>query len=299
MIKTPTVFILGAGASKPFKYPTGKDLVAAICQNITNSNINSDTIRTYAINSIKPSELKRFAHSLSYSGKSSVDAFLEHRTEFIEIGKLAIAQELIKYEDEAVLFQTGDWYQYLYDKLNTSFEAFDNNNISIITFNYDRSFEHYLFTALKHSYGKSDKECADKIKNIPIIHLHGQLGKLPWQDEKGREYANQKDDIGACHTAAAGIRIIHENITGDDAFSQAHILLKRAGRIYFLGFGYNETNIKRLYLPSHIKSHGTAFGLEDAERKMVQAVCRENGHDIILDPSPVLQFLRSKVRFDI
>jgi hypothetical protein len=46
-------------------------------------------------------------------------------------------------------------------------------------FNYDRSLEHFLFTALKYSSGKSDDECAGKLKTIPIIHLHGDLGALP------------------------------------------------------------------------------------------------------------------------
>jgi len=67
-------------------------------------------------------------------------------------------------EDKVVMFERGDWYQYFCDKLNTSFEEFDQNKISIITFNYDRSLEHSLFTALKNSYGKNDRDCALKLK---------------------------------------------------------------------------------------------------------------------------------------
>ena len=33
----------------------------------------------------------------------------------------------------------GDWYEYLSGKLNSSFEEFGENKLSIITFNYDRS----------------------------------------------------------------------------------------------------------------------------------------------------------------
>lgn len=295
MIKEPTVFILGAGASKPFKFPTGIELVNAIRQNVTSQN--DDTLRLYTANSIKPSELKKFAHALLYSGKDSIDQFLEHRTEFIEIGKLAIAQELIKYEDESILFRTGDWYRYIFGKLNASFETFDENKISVVTFNYDRSFEQYLFTALKNSYGKNDDECAEKIKNIPIIHVHGQLGKLPWQDKHGRVYKDQHLDLDACSAAAAGIKIIHED-EDYDAFRQAQVLLRRAKNIYFLGFGYNKTNVKRLSLPRDSSSKGTAFGLEDAEKASIQALLLNHyNHTIYLDPSPVLHFLRSKVSF--
>lgn len=93
-----------------------------------------------------------------------------------------MAQVLMCCEDNVVMFERGDWYQYFCDKLNTSFEEFDQNKISIITFNYDRSLEHSLFTALKNSYAKNDRDCASKLKNIPIVHVYGQLGYLPWQD---------------------------------------------------------------------------------------------------------------------
>jgi hypothetical protein len=35
----------------------------------------------------------------------------------------------------------------MYDKMNTSFGEFGTNTLSITTFNYDRSVEHFLFTA--------------------------------------------------------------------------------------------------------------------------------------------------------
>ena len=125
-------------------------------------------------------DIEKFREALLFSGKNSIDSFLEHRKEFIPIGKTAIAQELIKYEDPTQLFKVGDWYQYFYNLLNASFEHFGNNKISIITFNYDRSLDHYLFTALHNSYGKTEEECVSVMENIPIIHVHGQLGMLPW-----------------------------------------------------------------------------------------------------------------------
>jgi hypothetical protein len=175
MIKIPTVFIVGAGASKPYGFPIGRELVTLICNNLINDQSRYFK-QLYDLERYNRSDILGFRNQLLYSGKGSVDAFLEHRKDCIQIGKYAIAQVLIEFEDSQQLFVKGDWYQYLYEKLNTSFEEFDQNKIGIITFNYDRSIEHYLFTALKNSYGKSDEECASKNKNIPIIHVHGQLG---------------------------------------------------------------------------------------------------------------------------
>ena len=88
MISVPTVLVLGAGASKPYKYPLGQELVTNICDNL--SRRNSDQCKTMQ-NCFNWNEINSFRKSLLFSGKNSVDGFLEHRKEFIDIGKTAIA----------------------------------------------------------------------------------------------------------------------------------------------------------------------------------------------------------------
>ena len=145
--------------------------------------------------------------------------------------------------------------------------------MSFLTFNYDRSFDQYLFASIKNSYGISNEECKSLLlENIPIIHLHGQVGKLPWQvkGNKGKPYDKtfsalslikdrsvSKDNYSAYdreravlyirHEISGQITIIHENeLDNDPAFKDAYKLLKDAERIYFLGFGYNNENLRRL-----------------------------------------------------
>ena len=302
MIKIPTVFIVGAGASKPYGFPIGRELVTLICNNLINDQSRYFK-QLYDLEHYNRSDILGFRNQLLYSGKGSVDAFLEHRKNCIQIGKYAIAQVLIEFEDSQKLFVKGDWYQYLYEKLNTSFEEFDQNKIGIITFNYDRSIEHYLFKALKNSYGKSDEECASKIKNIPIIHVHGQLGYLPWQDKPAREYKREsRDVINAISIAASGIRIIHEdiNVNEDELFIAAHSLLRGAERIYFLGFGYNETNVKRLSIPRGKFLQGTSYNLENAEIQDVNRIFQPYGYNNILvgdKNKDSLLFIRSFILF--
>src|SRR5258708_38955318 len=92
---------------------------------------------------------------------------------------MAIA--LIQCENEPHLFKRDgkSWYEYLFNQLNTQFEDFGRNQLKILTFNYDRSLEHFLFTALKNASGTSVGDCAGKLKTMQIIHLHGDLGPLP------------------------------------------------------------------------------------------------------------------------
>src|SRR5437867_12491061 len=87
-----------------------------------------------------------FAKKLQQSGARSIDAFLEsNREPYIRIGKRAIASILLRSERVAMLYQPidgDDWYGYLWNHMKTGCTAktFTENRVSIVNFNYDRSF---------------------------------------------------------------------------------------------------------------------------------------------------------------
>ncbi|MGA3283396.1 MAG: hypothetical protein ABSD57_02905 [Verrucomicrobiota bacterium] len=195
----------------------------------------------------------------------------------------------------------ASWYEYLFNQLDVSFEDFNQNQLRILTFNYDRSLEHFLFTALKNSSGKSEDECAEKLKSIPIIHLHGDLGALPHTgNDLARPY-NTDTTAMALNIATKRIKIIHEGIANEPQFQQAQIILSKSEVICFLGFGYHPLNMERLGAencrigPLASKQIiGSSFGLTDAESNQIS-----HRHRFNLRPSryayqhlDVLQFLR-------
>lgn len=242
-------------------------------------------------------ELNEFALSLRYSQRNSVDAFLEHRSEFLRVGKAAIVSALIARENPNELFRIGDWYRYLLSKLNTSFKDFDKNKLAVITFNYDRSLEHYLLTALMHSYGKSQEACTEKVAAIPIIHVHGKMGDLLSAGKRFRDYHHDVHQE-AVQLAANEIKIIHEGADGEPQFAEAKKYIAEADVMCFLGFGYDPVNCKRL-LPSLTSLHernifGSALELTPAE---IEGVNDTLGlHNYIKMGTPTqncLQFLRS------
>ena len=125
-------------------------------------------------------------------------------------------------------------------------ERFEQNQLSIITFNYDRSFEQFLFLALKNSYGLNDSEAANLLTSVPIVHVHGQLGPLPFEPG-GRQYAAPFSD-DEIRLTAEGIRIAHETAEDDEQFQEAREFLAGARKVCLLGFGYHPANIARLRL---------------------------------------------------
>ena len=163
-----------------------------------------------------------------------------------------------------------NWYQDIFGILNENgFDVFGENKLSIVTFNYDRSLEHFLYESLKNGYNRTDEECAQQLKKIPIIHVHGQLGYLPWQIGGEDPYYAVK--FGSSPTtpkdlnrAVKMIKIIHEANEDDDPFFKATNLLEKADRIYILGFGYHPDNLDRLGL-RHLEGkkdlRGTAYNL--------------------------------------
>ena len=199
MITTPTVLILGAGASMPFGFPSGEELVSCILKELEGEEPagsalvrihqamaerkSARAVLTQAIDSIEPEMLiDSFHEALFYSGRQSIDTFLEYNPQFLEVGKMAIASVLVPLENNRTLFSTTpNWYKLLFNHLDTRFEEFAENKLSILTYNYDRSLEQFLLTALRYSYRGMKAEydqCWEQLSKVPIIHLHGSLGEF-------------------------------------------------------------------------------------------------------------------------
>jgi hypothetical protein len=257
MIERPTVIIFGAGASQPYGFPLGSDLLEIICNNLDSSS-NEFRFRWWvdrlSYYGFSPDNITEFRAALFRSQQSSVDSFLEHRPEFLEIGKIMIAETLIPFEVEERLLsfeaRKKGCYQYIFRKLteNTAFNAFPNNNLTVITFNYDRTFELNLMSALISTYGKPESECAHILESLKIIHVHGSLGKLPWQTAKQDEIRQYTSTLepSLIRASAKQINIVSEGKDSSYEFRLASHALTHASYIYFLGFGYNPVNLSRL-----------------------------------------------------
>jgi hypothetical protein len=210
VITTPTVLVLGAGASCPYGFPTAKELKNRICEVFAS---RTPAIRLLGDNVAPAEKFLEFREAFWKSGTASIDAFLKGRPEFLDVGKFAIAYWLIPFESEANLFtppgDSGDWYEYLSERLNPSFDEFEHNKLSIVTFNYDRSLEHYLFSSLLNWHGRSVDDCVEKFEKLPIIHVYGQLGKIPYPQRGCRQQqASVSDRLNFHHRMNFPHRII-------------------------------------------------------------------------------------------
>ena len=290
MVIEPTVLIVGAGASKDYGYPTALELRDTILAGLVTNHRLFNMLRDLGH---EREEVERFRNAFRDSSRPSIDAFLEWRDEFNSIGKHSIAAALIPLEDPGKLPRRvpDRWYDYLWDVLEEGDAEFIENRLTVITFNYDRSFEHYFASALRETFNADPSVMALLVKTLNVIHVHGDLGGLPYVDPKARPYLPQFS-AERVKEAAERIKIADrwDDGTAPDAdFARAQEALRNATRVCFLGFGYNEHNLRRLRFEGNAKDvlsnrsvFGSVFGLTSEETHAAERRLSPSRHEMIL-----------------
>lgn len=311
MIAANTVLVLGAGASSPFEFPLGSRLVDDILYFIRQPYDVGRLSLVQKVTSTSDNTLQDFHDALKYSGKKSIDSFLENRDEFMNLGKALIACVLCPLEirDNVFTSRSGpsNWYYYLFEKMGSNLSQFESSisNLSIITFNYDRSLEYFLYHALVNSYRLKPDAVREILTKLTLIHFYGQLGELSELDPGGRRYRNELGEPGL-EKCISGINIIGEGVQ-KDLQKRAQEEIARAKRLIFLGFGYDKTNLSRLELQGPIHSNseilsGSAYGLTKYECINIirESFGLNTGHYTRLDnkDGDILAYLRAHTPFD-
>lgn len=275
MFEKSTLFILGAGASAPYDYPTGdrlrKSIVTSLWEVLSNTTYDQEK-------PLLPDKavIKNFCDSLDKSDDLLIDYFLEtcNNSEFVRIGKIAILKFILQAELESsvkrnVEFAEDDWFPVLFGKITEGVKCVEDlalNRVNFITFNYDRLLEHRLVSAVKHKFGVSWEESYRAFENIQIIHVFGRLPDLFFENNNGYQYGKNillhqlvehLDEIKTIHERSS---INTSNISG---------LISGADSIYFLGFGYNEENLNLLNIKSNLcketNIYGTAYRINETK----------------------------------
>jgi hypothetical protein len=304
MITKPTVFVLGAGSMTDYGFPIGWELVREVVQGFS----KNAELRSLLLNNsgFQEQQLDKYLEALDGSAQNSVDAFLEEQHDHLEIGIATMSMVLVRRENTAKLYQDGNpqtnWLRYLLMHLRgTSFEEFHRNAVSFVTFNYDRSLEHFLCRTLAHTFSKSEPESGEVIKKIPIIHLHGRLGYLPWEGEKSgpcRPYETTitRDVVNTC---IREVKVVHRTTEiNAQEFAQAKALLAKADRVYFLGVGFNNRNLERIGVKQlqANKARATGVGLTQHEYDDVHRSIGD--HLMILIGANCITLLREDAQLD-
>lgn len=291
MIDIPTLFILGAGASNPYGYPTGDGLRADIINNFDSYfnkllDINPPNIPLNVLQTQRA--IPRFIEHFKGSSIASIDKYLALNPIDSYIGKIAITLSILKSERESCFREDikdtdEDWYKLLFNRMTSSFNKpddykhFCDNKVAFITFNYDRSLEYFLYDSFYHSFYEKRHDIENNIENyvsFPIIHVYGSVANISPADwyKNGCNYYGNFNYFKSVENLSERIRVIGEERSDNGIKEQIEDLLKNYERIFFLGFSYAQDNLEAIDLLKNINKkttriYGTAYGMKRKEIK--------------------------------
>jgi len=309
LITKNTVFILGAGASVPYGYPTGFNLSQEIKISLQNVNtgipeIREDLLPLFNELGYGTKELMEFYECFLNAATYSVDKFLENRPDFEVLGKLLIAYFLKRKENSHQLFiglRESNWYAELFNRLDVIIYNIKNYKISFITFNYDRSLEFFLHSFLKNRTTRNSKDILDALSCIPIVHVYGSLGNLPWEQDNGIDY-DYKVNPSQIKRMAEGIDIMSGE-KDSVQLKRAQKLLLNSHYIYFIGFGYDKTNLRRLKIHDLTNVteviKGTSIGIDQSRQREIYDFLHIGSYPVFIadNQTEIMEFLENFVIF--
>jgi hypothetical protein len=193
--------------------------------------------------------MREFSSRLRRAQPKSIDFFLGVNPQFRDIGKLAIAASLIQ-RDQAEHLQPepkDDWYRYFFSEIlghGNKLEDTLRNTFSIVTFNFDRSFEFAFSDWIEAVYGLTKREAYEAAGTVPVVHVNGRLGGIPWVsgESDARDY---EPDVAPeeLMAIASRLRLVGDQDPDPSVAERVRALLDSAERVFFLGFGYHDANL--------------------------------------------------------
>ena len=278
--KEKTVFILGAGASYNYGFPLGNELRYDILSKYPGALNAIQRLMGERTNFLSQSQ--HFLNRFKLSSDKSIDLFLSKFPDYELAGKVAIIYNILQAENTSVFREdlinrkkmnkqiNDDWlldlYSALTKDLNTvqSIEDLNFDHVSFVSFNYDRSLEYFLSTSFSNGInftkiGGNTKLIMDRIK---IEHVYGKVADLPIDHNdikvNGLSYRNFNVDVNPISDWIDNIRVIYDRHEAD--MNKIHKLISEASKIYFLGFGYDVTNLKLIGVPEILSQDQTIYG---------------------------------------
>lgn len=287
MFPRPATFVVGAGASSEFNFPVGSELKSQIAKRLNYENDGMrgviggdstiwDSIRIKAQKENPSIEklndlfqaARRIARAMpqAFSIDNYIDAHRDNKS--VELcGKLAIASAILKSERQSLLYleNTNDasatimsracetWLGAL-QSLAFELSYRENvrsclNNINIITFNYDRCIEVFLFHAIKNYFHISDGSAAEIIQKMNIIHVYGSVGDLPWQENGGIKVAFGEEPYGqSLLSISERLKTFSESELDDSEKNKIQRIISNSDLIIFMGCGFHDQNLRILRL---------------------------------------------------
>lgn len=312
MFKKKTLFVVGAGASFEFGLPLGQTLKDIISGKLSyggndlwGGSISDPLImrQLRTLQTVEQSDSRqRYIEAASAISRGlplaiSIDNFIDaHRGNFDveKCGKIAIFHSILEAEKSSKLY-FGDvsnerninvseikdsWLVSLFQMATegVSKETLKSSlqNLSFISFNYDRCIAHFFEVALRVYYGLGRSEASEIVSGIQIFHPYGSLGPLLSGSVERLDFGADVEAVES-HRLYQRIKTFTEQVTSEEA-RLINDELSATEQLVFLGFGYHRQNLRLLEfgpITHRIKVFGTAYGVSQPNTEVIKNEIKE------------------------
>ncbi|MBL0317859.1 MAG: hypothetical protein IPP74_00900 [Alphaproteobacteria bacterium] len=305
MFRSKTVFVVGAGASKEVNLPVGEELKRKISQKIDIKfengfqqssgcyNITEALRRHVKQPDGRNGDINPYLHSAwkvkdALSVNRSIDnalLSLSHDDLAETCGKFGIVSSILEAEKHSKLFYKptdrqhlnfdglqDTWYPRFLNMLAEEVSGHDAasifENVSFVSFNYDRCIEHYLYEALQKRFALDQPQTKNLLDSLTIFHPYGSIGALPWQNTDPYQhvpYGSERSDFLAI---SKNIKTFNENFEDSETITKLRERLFEAETIVFLGFAFHKKNMELISPGKKCKTkriYATAHGISKSD----------------------------------
>ncbi|HOU84566.1 MAG TPA: hypothetical protein PLA54_05315 [Spirochaetota bacterium] len=314
-----TVYIIGAGANKEINMPSGYELKSNICdllnyyfdfgKRVSGDSLILESLELYCRNDRE--EINQFMRAARMIKSAlpqaiSIDNYIDaHRDDkYIEIvGKLAIVRSILLAENKSLIkdiekidfkLLENTWYTSFFQLLTENCHKNDlldrMKNLKLITFNYDRCTEYYLYYALKKYYNIDDNELKNLMQSLIVYHPYGAVGSLPFENKNHVNFGSQINSDQLLHLSTQ-IKTFTESTNIEySQIKEIRNSVRGAERVIFLGFAYHPQNLDLLfnsharYIPisKKLKTYfGTTYDISESNKIVIEnEITKLNKSDI-------------------
>jgi hypothetical protein len=235
MFNESTVFILGAGASCHYGYPSGETLIQKVKE--TAGELSAHYGRMFdrdgerdewyhpkfilgSSSNVKGlvgfiEKLDEIKKRLEHANPLVIDYFLARNPGLQDIGKFLISWVLLECECEQKrnfknFLKKDDWLKFILHMLQSECQSSESillNKVTFITFNYDVSLEHRLFLGLKANEFFLESHRNTFFENL-IFHVYGKVRNYGFEDQKFGDFSSWSQ---IQNTAGLCEKILKEN----------------------------------------------------------------------------------------
>lgn len=306
MFKKKIVFVVGAGGSFEVGLPVGNTLKGILRDKLDIKNSGSwdasgdgQIVRAIAQMAKDHGNYGKMMGEYSAASQAirnampqaiSIDNFLHTHAEdpnIVLMGKLGIGSSILQSENTSKIYSrekgryqldfasTPDSWHNSFCRMLTEGVKRDSldaifDNVTFITFNYDRCIEHYVLMWLITYMRLTWEEGYELCRKITVFHPYGQVGKLPWQvpNGEGLDFGTVPDEWNIPFVAKQ-IRTFTERVEDDEILSQMRAAISQCEQLVYLGFSFGQMNMDLLKLEKAgpLKTvYATTFGMSDANK---------------------------------